>query len=120
MSLEDKKACIQVVIPTKYESKAIEAGLIYNEMEKKWTIPTNYKIKYTYLQVPYNEKDLVKESCLWNKERKQWYTFKFVKHLTEKYDENRIYLNVPYDDKDDVKANGGKWCNEKKKWYTYQ
>ena len=119
MSLEDKKACIQVVIPTKYELKAIEAGLKYDEMEKKWSIPIKSKVQYTYLQVPYNEKDLVKESCLWNKERKQWYTFDFMKHLTEKYDENRIYLNVSYDDKDDVKANGGKWCGEKKKWYTY-
>ena len=119
MSLEDKKACIQVVIPTKYESKAIEAGLIYDEMEKKWSIPIKSKVQYTYLQVPYNEKDLVKESCLWNKERKQWYTFDFMKHLTEKYDENRIYLNVPFDDKDDVKANGGRWDSDKKQWFTY-
>ena len=48
MSLEDKKACIQVVIPTKYESKAIEAGLIYDEMEKKWSIPIKSKVQYTY------------------------------------------------------------------------
>ena len=119
MSVEDKKACIQVVIPTKYEAKAKEAGLIYHESDTKWTIPTNSKIKYTYLQVPYNEKDLVKESCLWNKERKQWYTFEFMKHLTEKYSEHRIYLNVPYDDKDDVKANGGRWDADKKQWFTY-
>ena len=30
-------------------------------MEKKWTIPSKSKIQYTYLQVTYNEKDLVKE-----------------------------------------------------------
>ena len=120
MSLEDeKKDCIQVVIPKKYEAKAIEAGLIYDESEKKWTIPIKSKVQYTYLQVPYNEKDLIKESCLWNKERKQWYTFEFMKHLTEKYCEDRVYLNVPYDDKDDVKANGGRWDSDKKQWFTY-
>ena len=52
-------------------------------------------------------------------ERKQWYTFEFMKHLTEKYDENRIYLNVPYNDKDDVKVNGGRWDVDKKQWYTF-
>ena len=29
------KACIQVVIPTKYEAKAKEAGIIFNESDKK-------------------------------------------------------------------------------------
>jgi hypothetical protein len=42
-----------------------------------------------------------------------------MKHLTEKYSDHRIYLNVPFDDKDDVKANGGRWDADKKKWYTY-
>ena len=65
MSVEDKKACIQVVIPTKYEAKAKEAGLIYNESDTKWTIPTNSKINYTYLQVPYNEKDLVNKKVVY-------------------------------------------------------
>ena len=116
--MEENKA-IKVVIPAKYEAKAREAGLIYIEKDKKWTIPTNSKAKYTYLQVPFNEKDLIKESCLWDKERKQWYTFEFMKHLTEKYDESRIYLNVPYDDKDDVKVNGGRWDVDKKQWYTF-
>jgi hypothetical protein len=121
MTLEDiEKFVVRVNIPSKYEAKARESGLKFDEVDKKWTIPSTCKPQYEYLQVPYNDKDQAKQDgCMWDKERKQWYTFAFMRHLIEKYSDEQIYLDVPFSDKDDVKANGARWDKDKKKWYTY-
>ena len=58
----------------------------------------------TYLHVPFNEKDIVKNlGAKWSQYRKQWYADEMATAL-KPY--RIIYLYVPFEYKDDAKMKG--------------
>lgn len=79
----------------------------------------------TYLNVPYEDKDLVKSlGAYFDMDKKTWYVPEgkdvtpFAKWDAHAKTVKTIYLDVPFADKDELKALGGaKWDKDKKKWY---
>ena len=79
----------------------------------------------TYLNVPYEDKDLVKSlGAYFDADNTAWYVPEgkdvtpFAKWDAHVKTAKTIYLNAPFADKDELKALGGaKWSTSKKQWY---
>lgn len=79
----------------------------------------------TYLNVPYEDKDLVKSlGAYFDADNTAWYVPEgkdvtpFAKWDAHVKTAKTIYLNVPFADKDELKALGGaKWSTSKRQWY---
>lgn len=79
----------------------------------------------TYLNVPYEDKDLVKSlGAYFDADNTAWYVPEgkdvtpFAKWDAHVKTVKTIYLNVPFADKDELKALGGaKWSTSKRQWY---
>ncbi|KAF1028145.1 MAG: DNA primase TraC [Acinetobacter bereziniae] len=102
----------------------------------------NEKPKKVYLDVPYHEKEQVKETgAKWDKKEKAWYVMsdqldivhnKWIrKDQPEQAQEQvkdavqdqsksaeKIFLTVDYKDKNEVKKLGAKWDKNEKSWYV--
>ena len=80
-----------------------------------------------YLNVPYEEKDLVKQlGAWWSNDYKCWFvpkgkdTTPFAKWIIQGTPKKvkKIMLKIPYEDKDEAKAAGARWDPDKKCWYA--
>lgn len=77
-----------------------------------------------YLNVPYEDKDKVKElGAFFDMKNKMWFVPKgrstepFAKWLTNAKTVKKIRLDVPFEDKDAVKSLGARWDKDRKTWY---
>ncbi len=92
-----------------------------------------------YLNCPFEEKDECKElGGYWDNEVRKWYipdgmpTKPFERWIEnnsgsslgasvkDQNNEPRVYLDCPFSEKEECKAAGGKWDNDKRKWYIPQ
>ena len=92
-----------------------------------------------YLNCPFEEKDECKElGGYWDNEVQKWYipdgmpTKPFERWIEnnsgsslgasvkDQNNEPRVYLDCPFSEKEECKAAGGKWDNDKRKWYIPQ
>ena len=68
------------------------------------------------LYVVYEDREQAKrDGAFYNPELRTWQCEEKNVKCIEKY--KRLYLDIDYDKKDYVKTLGGKWDDEKKKWY---
>lgn len=92
------------------------------ETKKK---PNQKKVEAeAYLNVPYEDKDKVKElGAFFDMKNKMWFVPKgrstepFAKWLTNAKTVKKIRLDVPFEDKDAVKSLGARWDKDRKTWY---
>jgi hypothetical protein len=92
-----------------------------------------------YLNCPFEEKEECKElGGYWDNEVRKWYipdgmpTKPFERWIEnnsgnsleasvkDQNNEPRVYLDCPFSEKEECKAVGGKWDNDKRKWYIPQ
>jgi len=83
-----------------------------------------------YLEVPFKDKDIVKEKgAKWDKNKAKWFIYsdnqykeELLAKMKEIQKENgaKIYLNVKFEDKNKAKEKGAKWDKAEGKWYTYE
>ena len=90
-------------------------------VKKLYELTKKYNIKYKHIAAHTDNKDRhsisnyyadkLANECIIDKTKDEKKTF--IK-------QNKIYLNVPYSEKDAVKAKGGRWDADKKKWYIFE
>jgi len=91
-----------------------------------------------YLNCPFEEKDECKElGGYWDSEVRKWYILdgmptkpfeRWIENnsgplgasVKDQNNEPRVYLDCPFSEKEECKAAGGKWDNDKRKWYIPQ
>ena len=83
-----------------------------------------------YLEVPFKDKDIVKEKgAKWDKDKAKWFIYsdnqykeELLANMKDIQKENgaKIYLNVKFEDKNKAKEKGAKWDKAERKWYTYE
>lgn len=83
-----------------------------------------------YLEVPFQDKDIVKEKgAKWDVDKRKWFIYSDNEYKEElltrtkavqKENGEKIYLNVKFEDKNKVKDKGAKWDKDEKKWYIFE
>jgi hypothetical protein len=68
-----------------------------------------------YVNISYKSRELAKPYVLFDPDEKKYYLRK--QNDIDKFE--KVFLNVKYDEKENVKALGGLWDADVKKWYAY-
>jgi hypothetical protein len=68
-----------------------------------------------YVNISYKSRELAKPYVLFDPDEKKYYLRK--QNDIDKFE--KVFLNVKYDEKENVKALGGLWDPDVKKWYAY-
>jgi hypothetical protein len=68
-----------------------------------------------YVNISHKSRELAKPYVLFDPDEKKYYLRK--NNDIDKF--QKVFLNVKYDEKENVKALGGLWDADVKKWYAY-